>query len=108
MQTNTGQKGHDDRRLRNQQSLIRFGLMVAIAFFLASSSPPEALPAALSSLLSIGALVAAGLAAVMGERLQADHFTRWDEAAALLVISLAAGSFVDASALAETTAGMRG
>lgn len=108
MQTNTSHKGQDDRRLRNQQSLIRFGLMFAIALFLAAGSPPDMLPAALSSLLSLGALVAAGLAVVMKERMDADHFNRWDEAAALLFMSLAAGSFVDASALAETTAGMRG
>jgi uncharacterized membrane protein len=108
MQTNTSHKGQDDRRLRNQQSLIRFGLMFAIAFFLAAGSPPDMLPAALSSLLSLGALVAAGLAVVMKERMDADHFTRWDEAAALLFMSLVAGSFVDESALAEATAGMRG
>jgi hypothetical protein len=108
MQTNTTRDGQDDRKARNQQSLIRFGLMFAIAFFLASGSPAEALPAALSSLLSLGALVAAGLAAVTGDRIHADHFTRWDEAAALLFAGMVAGTFVDPQALAGGAAPMGG
>jgi hypothetical protein len=108
MQTNTTHRGEDDRKQRNQQSLIRFGLMSAVAFFLASGSPPDVLPAALSSLLSLGAMVAAGLAAFTGDRIQADHFTRWDEAAGLMLLSLLAGTFVDDGALAGAAAGNGG
>ena len=106
MQTNTRQRGQDGRS-HNQQSLFRVGLMFAIAFLLASSMPQPLMAAALSSLLSLSALVSAGLAAFMGDRLHASHFTRWDEAAAMLFASMVAGAFVDQEALAEAAAYVR-
>ena len=106
MQTNTTPRGQDTR-VYNQQSLFRFGLMFGIAFLFASSMPPGLMPAALSSLLSLSALISAGLAVFMGDRLHASHFTRWDEAAAMLFASMIAGTFVDQEALAEAAAYVR-
>ena len=100
MQTNTTPRGQTTRSI-NQQSVFRFGLMFGIALLFAFSMPPALMPAALSSLLSLSALISAGLAVFMGDRLHAHHFTRWDEAAAMLFASMVAGAFVDHQALAE-------
>jgi len=40
-------------------------------------------------------MVIATFALFYGERAQAEHFTRWDEAAVMLALSLGAGLFVD-------------
>ena len=103
MQTNTTPQ-QQDVRTYNQQSLFRFGLMFFIALLFASSMPAELMAAALSSLLSLSALVSAALAVFTGDRLHANHFTRWDEAAGMLLISMLAGNFVDQDALAEAAA----
>ena len=52
-----------------------------------------------SGLLFISAIVAAVFALVMHDHPFAGHFTRWDETAALLGLSLAAGLMVDPTAI---------
>lgn len=80
---------------RNRDSVIRVGLMVAIAFVLASTSPANLVVAVFSGLLFISAVVAAVFAMLMRDKPMAPHFTRWDETAALLGISMATGLMVD-------------
>lgn len=84
---------------RNRLSLIRLAAMVATTLFLASFAPPGLTVAAISSLSFISAMVIATFAMFYGERVRADHFTRWDEAAAMLALSLGAGLFVDPAAI---------
>ena len=97
---------HDDHNRRssdpsdrNAESLIRFGLIFAISFLIASTMPSEAVAATLSALLSIGGFVSANVALLNGERVFTGHITRWDEAAALMALSILAGWFVDTETL---------
>lgn len=89
----------DPRDERNRLSLIRLAVMAATTLFIASFAPPGLTIAAISSLACISALVIATFALFYGERAQAEHFTRWDEAAAMLALSLGAGLFVDPAAI---------
>jgi hypothetical protein len=95
----TGYTGGDEAGRRNRDSIVRVGLMLAISLGLASSAPHDLVVAVFSGLLFISAAVAAVFAALLRESPFAGHFTRWDEAAALLGISMAAGMMVDPSAL---------
>ena len=52
-------------------------------------------PPALSQLLAYASLAAVIVAALRRERMFAGHLTRWDQAAALLALSLTAGAFTD-------------
>ena len=88
----------DPRDERNRLSLVRLAVMIATTLLLASFAPPGLTIAAVSSLAFISALVIATFALFYGERAQADHFTRWDEAAAMLALSLGAGLLVDPAA----------
>jgi len=99
MQTESRYEDNLDPHRRNQESLTRFGVMTALAVFFALLTPPAQMAAMVSSLLHIGALVSVVMAAVRGERLWADHLTRWDEAAALMLVSMLAGTFVDPEAV---------
>jgi len=85
----------DPRDERNRLSLVRLAVMAATTVLLASFAPPGLTVAAISSLAFISATVIATFAFFYGERAQAEHFTRWDEAAVMLVLSLGAGLFVD-------------
>lgn len=89
----------DPRDERNRLSLVRLAVMVATTLFLASFAPPGLTVAAINSLAFISAVVIATFALFYGERAQAEHFTRWDEAAVMLALSLGAGLFVDPAAI---------
>jgi hypothetical protein len=80
-------------------SLLRLAVMIATTLFLASFASPGLTVAAISSLAFISAMVIATFALFYGERAQAEHFTRWDESAAMLALSLGAGLFVDPAAI---------
>lgn len=84
---------------KNTQSLIRFALLFGIGVFFSSGAPDGLMAASLSSLLFIGSLASALVAILTGDKLFAEHFTRWDEAAGLMVLSTIAGWFVDPEAL---------
>lgn len=84
---------------RNRLSLLRLTVMVTTTLFLAWFAPAGLTVAAVSSLSFISALVIATFALFYGEPPQADHFTRWDEAAAMLALSLGAGFFIDPAAI---------
>ena len=95
----TGSKtGADDYAKRNRESLVRVGLMVAMALLLASSAPPNLVLAVFSGMLFISAAVAAAFAVFMRDDPFAGSFTRWDETAALLGLGMATGLLVDPSA----------
>lgn len=89
----------DPRDERNRLSFMRLAVMVATTVFLASFAPPGLTLAAISSLAFISALVIATFALFYGERANAEHFTRWDEAAVMLALSLGVGLFVDPAAV---------
>ncbi len=108
MQTHTDYRDGVDPRQRNQESLVRVGLMTALAVFFAALMPPVQMAAMATSLLQIGAFVSIVMAARQGERLGAPHLTRWDEAAALMLASMLAGTFVDPDAVAAAGAGAAG
>lgn len=69
--------------------------MVGVSAALATTAPAGLALPTFSSLLLIGSLIAAGAALVMTEKPMAAHLTRWDEAAALLGLSILAGVAVD-------------
>ncbi len=92
-------KRADQLQVRNRQVYVRLGIMVALAFFMASVMPPALVAPALSSILCFFAMASALVAAFTSERLSADHFTRWDQSAVLMALSLLAGFFVDPEAL---------
>ncbi len=91
--------GDSDHQARNTTSIIRFAIMACAAVFGASFAPTGLAPAVMSSLFLITAIAAALAAAFVRERVWSDHLTRWDEAAALFVLSGIAGLFVDPAAL---------
>jgi hypothetical protein len=91
--------GSEADEARNRQSAFRVGLMIAMSFLLATTAPQPLVMAAFSSMALISAFVILGFAMVMGERMWTSHFTRWDEAAVMLGVSLLAGLFVDPAAI---------
>lgn len=95
-------------RERDRQSLVRFGLLVAVAFFVASTAPPGLVMAAFSGFLFFGALAAALVAGMVGERLLPPHLTRWDEALALLALSILLGWMVGGDAPLAVGEGIQG
>lgn len=97
-----------DPKQRTRASLVRLALFGSVALLLASTLPRELLVASLSSLLWVGGIVSALVAAFMGEPVRAPWMTRWDEAAVLVLASLALGFFVDTQAMMEQVEQMRG
>lgn len=90
---------------RNRQSLFRFAVMGLLSVALAFTAPAGLWIEAFSSLLFIGATTAAVVGGFQGEPLlNAPALTRWDEAAALLALSLLAGWFGEAPAGLSTGA----
>lgn len=87
---------HDER---NRLSYIRLGVMIATTVLLASLAPAGLTLAAISSLAFISSVVIATFALMYREPTGAPHFTRWDEATAMLALSLGAGLFVDPAAV---------
>jgi len=79
----------------NQDCLWRLGLMVALTLLFASTAPAGLVLASFSTLSFLGAVGLTGLALALGESPWAPHLTRWDEAAALMVLSMAAAWLVD-------------
>ncbi len=89
----------DEQQVRNRHVYARLGIVVALAVFMASVMPPALVAPALSSLLSFFAIASGLVAAFTSERLFADHFTRWDQGAVLMALSLLAGFFIDPDAM---------
>ena len=90
-----------ERQARNTTALVRFALLFGVALVIASSAPPAFFAATFSSFLfvfSVGSAIAAGLAR---DALFAPTLTRWDQAAALMAISILAKFFVDPVTLQE-------
>lgn len=91
---------------QNIDAVIRVTLIFAACFFLASHLPHALVAAFLQSLLLVSAAVSGGLAAFTREHPFVDHFTRWDEAAALATLGFLAGFLVDPGAVAAALASM--
>lgn len=89
----------EERGQRNRKALIGFLLLCTIAFFLVSSLPTALIPPAIAKLLAFASFGAAFVAALHRDRLFAEHFTRWDQAAALMALSLLAGLLTDPAAV---------
>lgn len=87
------------RDRRNRLGFIRVLVMSVTTIFLASFAPPGLAVASFGSLAFISAVVIATFAMIYGEQIGAGHLTRWDEAAAMMGLSLAAGLFVDPAAV---------
>lgn len=73
------------RNLRNRSVLTRIGLKITFALLFASGRPDMA--ASAEQLLSICAMLSAGLALMFRERWSRSLMTRWDEAAFFLFVS---------------------
>lgn len=100
------QMTEEERGLRNRRVVFAFLLLCTIVFFLVSSLPPALIPPALSKLLTFASLGAATVAALRRDRLFAEHFTHWDQAAALLALSLLAGLLTDPAAVGGALEGL--
>jgi len=87
---NWGGSNEDQPSDPNGERLLHFGLVVALCAFLGSFSPPGVAPLAIAGLLHIAAL-GLTLAAVLHQDplLDSATLTRWDEAAACLLLSFA-------------------
>ena len=85
----------DLREQRNRGALVTLLLLCTVMLLVASALPPVLVPPALSQLLAYASLAAVIVAALRRESVFAGHLTRWDQAAALLALSLAAGAFTD-------------
>ncbi len=94
------QGGHrPDRDDKNIAAAIRVALVFAICLFLASHLPHALVAVFLRSLLLLSAMISAGLAVFNREYPLVDHFTRWDEAAALAILGFLTGFFIDPQAV---------
>ena len=82
-----------------RESLVRVAGMILLALMFALMAPAGLALATFSSLTSLGAIVIAVMGALRAERLTPDRFTRWDEAAALMLMSMFCGSLVDQAAV---------
>ena len=93
---------------RNRAAILRVALVTAFTLFLASFAPAGLFLFTWMGLLQLGAMVAAVAGLVERRPLRDASFTRWDEAAALYVISFGAGAFVDPQVVeaARTAAGV--
>ncbi|NBC31718.1 MAG: hypothetical protein GVY13_03475 [Alphaproteobacteria bacterium] len=92
----------DPKRLR--ESGVRVGVMVFMALFFALMAPAGLGLATFSSLTSLAAIVVAVMGTVHGEQLAPERLTRWDEAAALMLISMLSGALVDLAAVESAVA----
>lgn len=96
---------HDDR---NRHSLTRLGLMVAVTLMVATMAPPPLMLAMFSSMALVGAMVIAAFALLFREQPTARHFTRWDEAMAMLGLSMLTGFLIDPEVVQATIEGTQG
>ncbi|MBI1206407.1 MAG: hypothetical protein GC191_03855 [Azospirillum sp.] len=101
-----GDRNHLTLAELNQASLLRIGLMLAMACLFASTAPAGLVLASLSSLLFLSAIGIAALAAVIGEHPLAPHFTRWDETAFLMLSSMIISALVDREAVMAIVNGL--
>lgn len=92
----------DPHRLR--ESGMRVAVMVFLALLFALMAPPGLGLATFSSLTSLAAIVVAVMGTVHGEQLAPDRLTRWDEAAALMLLSMFSGALVDPAAVESAVA----
>lgn len=105
---------HDDRTTgqpdgdRNRHSLVRLGFMVVVTLMVAMMAPPQLMLAMFSSMAFVAAMVIAGFALLFGEQPDARHFTRWDEAMAMLGLSMLTGFLVDPDVVQATIEGAQG
>ena len=89
-------------RALNQASLLRLGLFVSIALLVGSTTPPGMLFAVVSSMLWVGAIVSALVAAFLAEKAwRAPHLTRWDESAVLILLSMGITFLIDQHAVTQ-------
>ena len=88
-----------ERERRNRNVLVTLLLLCSVALLFVSTLPAVLIPPAMSQLLAFASFGAAVVAAVRRERLLAEHFTHWDQAAALLGLSLFVGTLTDAAAV---------
>ena len=88
----------------NWQSALRLGLFISVALLFSTVTPPEILAATLSSLLTMAAVASVLIGVFMADEVFADHSTRWDEAAVLLFLGVAVGTFGSPGAIATATA----
>lgn len=83
----------DPRHLR--ESAFRVMVMTVLALLFGLMAPAGLGLATFSSLTSLGAIVIAVMGAFRAESLAPDRLTRWDEAAALMLISMMTGALVN-------------
>jgi hypothetical protein len=76
-------------------ALYRLAWFLGVAVVLALTAPHPLFAATLSSLLGLGSLVVSLAAFVLREPVAAGHFTRWDVAAVLYLLSAFFGWFVN-------------
>lgn len=81
--------------------VTRVLLIIVLALFLTSLAAPELRAATFHSLVFLAALISALVALFTGQRVNAPTLTRWDEAAAFLLLSIIAEQFVDPEVLRE-------
>lgn len=87
----------------DSDALLRLGLAIALALFIASFFPASYVPVILSRAFEAGALMAALFATLGDDDWQAARITAWDEAAILLLFAIAAKTFITSEALGATT-----
>jgi hypothetical protein len=78
-------------RERNQETLLRWVMVVAFCLCFASLGPPHLVPVAFAGLLFVAALASIGMALVRGDRPTAPHLTLWDEASFSLALGMGLG-----------------
>jgi hypothetical protein len=79
----------------NRVSILRLGVAITASLAIAMLIGAPSGLAAFSTLMWLGSLVSVGAGAIANERLDADHLTRFDEAAVLMALSLITGWLVE-------------
>ncbi len=97
-----------DQRGPNSGGLLTAGLAVVLAALVASMLPAPLVAPVMRELLLLSAFGAVFVAVLRQDRLFADEFTAWDQAAMLAFIGLLCGLFVDPEAVSEALNEMTG
>jgi phosphoribosylcarboxyaminoimidazole (NCAIR) mutase len=99
--------GHGHHRFELPAGLLRVAGVFALSLLLSSQLPHVLVPVAMSEMLGFAALASASVALLGRQPVTALRMTPWDEAAALLAMSLLAGMLVDPNAAKEAVEALK-
>ena len=99
--------GQGHRRFEIPSGLLRVAAVFALSLLFSSQLPHVLVPVAMAQMLGFAALASAAVALLTRQPVMAPRITPWDEAAALLAMSLLAGMLVDPDAARDAVEALK-